>query len=259
MQSARFKQLAKTNCSGFTLIELLVVIALIVTLIAMVVPSLKGAMYEARAAKCATQTRQWANAFNAFTVENKSNLPAFANQYPGLSRHSLWYNQTAMYIGLETFTADDPLGSAKNSRNWYAEIRKCPAGSAFVGVHYGGFNSRTPAHAPINYQTHAKSEPPTRYPDLKLVSVKNPSGWAMLFDTVNHFMYSPNGWLRTIDMDEDGIPDTHNVLSTTTTYIYNGARPREHMNATNIGFVDTHVERIAFSEWLKEGGFWKDN
>lgn len=244
---------------AFSLMEMLVVISLITLLISLLMPSLTGAREEARASKCSSNTRQWATAFQSFTVDHNSVLPAFADQYPGLKTETLWYNVVAPYINLETVSANDPQKSAKNSRNWHAEIRRCPSGSAFVGVHYGAWNNSKPARAPINYQTYANPDPPVNYPDLKLEAIRNPSGWAMLFDTASHFMYSPNGWLRTEDTDNDSIPDTHNALAATTTYIYNGARPREHINTTNIAFVDTHVERVAFSEWLNEGGFWTDD
>lgn len=244
---------------AFSLMELLVVVSLITMLMSLLMPSLNASRGEARASQCASNTRQWATAFNSFTVDHNSVLPAFADQYPGLAVETLWYNETAPYIGLESVAANDPQKSAKNSRNWKAPIRSCPVGNAFVGVHYGAWNNSNPARAPINYQTYATPDPPITYPDLKFEQISSPHSWAMLFDTATHFMYSPNGWLRTIDTDNDGISDTHNVLSTTTTYIYNGARPREHFNTTNIAFVDTHVERIAYSEWLREGGFWTDN
>ena len=74
----------KSNCTSltscqsgryaFTLMELLVVISIIALLIAMLMPSLGGARWEAIRSKCATQMRQIALSADAYSIDNKDRV-----------------------------------------------------------------------------------------------------------------------------------------------------------------------------------------
>jgi len=61
--------------SGFTLIELLVVIAVIVLLMALLLPSLRKARNQARAAVCQANLKQWGSVLALYTEDSQGLLP----------------------------------------------------------------------------------------------------------------------------------------------------------------------------------------
>src|SRR5215831_7692090 len=65
---------------AFTLIELSVVIAIVLILIALVAPAVKGARLAATRIACASQLRQIATAFVMYAGDNRSHLPRCAPQ-----------------------------------------------------------------------------------------------------------------------------------------------------------------------------------
>src|SRR5690606_1612392 len=60
---------------GFTLIELLVVIAIIALLVALLLPALGRARYQAVLTQCASVQRQWGNAFATYAADHDGRLP----------------------------------------------------------------------------------------------------------------------------------------------------------------------------------------
>ncbi|MEX2215289.1 MAG: hypothetical protein WD768_14245 [Phycisphaeraceae bacterium] len=245
---------------AFTLIEMLLVVSLIAMLIALLLPALGAARDEARAQACAAQHRAWGVAFIQYRADSSQLLPLFADKYDvtganSLDSATLWYNTTAPYVGLEKVTPDMPAAtkSAINGRNYSAQVRRCPSDPAvYLGVHYGGFNSTRPARAPINYGRNVSSEASVRY---SINRDRNPSRWMMLCDTNAHFIYTPASWTRTVDFDGDGRPDSHpGVLGIEgVIHYYNRGRPTVHRGSGVYAFVDGHVERVSFADWLDIG------
>ena len=66
----------QTSADGFTLIELLVSISIIALLIALLLPALKQAHYQAQLAQCASQVRQMGIAAVAYGVDNRDYFPS---------------------------------------------------------------------------------------------------------------------------------------------------------------------------------------
>jgi type II secretory pathway pseudopilin PulG len=66
-----------TRCTRrFTLIELLVVIAVITILVALLLPVLSRAKFQARVVTCMSQQRQWGIALNMYAEDNAGRFPA---------------------------------------------------------------------------------------------------------------------------------------------------------------------------------------
>ena len=63
--------------AGFTLIELLVVIGIIALIMALLMPAIQKARYEARVTACAARLQQLATSINNYAIENKGRLPRF--------------------------------------------------------------------------------------------------------------------------------------------------------------------------------------
>ena len=62
---------------AFTLIELLVVIAIIALLMAILVPVLRSARNQARAAVCQVNLKQWGTTLNLYTEDNRGRFPIY--------------------------------------------------------------------------------------------------------------------------------------------------------------------------------------
>lgn len=229
---------AMSRNRAFTVVELLVVSAIIALLVALLLPVVKRARREAWAVACASNQRQYGVAFHAYMADNAGLLPWFAERYPCCGS-SYWTELTASYVGAEDRVA-----------------RACPTGEAFVGVHYGGFNSGPRPIAPINYAI--DSESGIVYPPLTYEDIQRPSNWIMLLDTAHSYMYSPVGWPMTVDYDRDGLDDSHDLVLERQ-FPYNGAKPRVHDDRSNIAPCDGHVERMSYKVFLDlENGYWRD-
>ncbi len=67
------------KCKAFTLVALLVVVAIIAVLVAMLLPSLKGARDKAKAAGCMANLRQFGIALQAYVIDSNGMLPYDVN------------------------------------------------------------------------------------------------------------------------------------------------------------------------------------
>lgn len=80
---------ASRRRSGFTLMELLVVISIIILLMTLLMPSMRGAMARARQAQCANQLKQISVVCITFARDNKGQLPKGNAVNPTTFRQSL--------------------------------------------------------------------------------------------------------------------------------------------------------------------------
>jgi len=79
---------------GFTLIELLVVISIIALLIALLLPALKAARETVRTVQCSSNLRQIAQAMHIFAAENRGHAPGggLKTNKNGNTTNTLWLN-----------------------------------------------------------------------------------------------------------------------------------------------------------------------
>lgn len=81
---------------GFTLIELLVVVAIIVTLIALLLPSLANAKNQARDVACLSNLRQIGMASQVYLSENEQTFPLYSSSAPTY----VWDRSIAPYLNM---------------------------------------------------------------------------------------------------------------------------------------------------------------
>jgi prepilin-type N-terminal cleavage/methylation domain-containing protein/prepilin-type processing-associated H-X9-DG protein len=128
------------GCNGFTLVELLVVLGIIAVLIGMLMPAVLSARHSAAQSQCASNLRQWANAFNIYAVENHGFLPRRGQGVGAttiVNRPADWFNalppvlKMRQYIDMVTAGA---IPKAGDSSMWI-----CPSASTFPGTYYWSY------------------------------------------------------------------------------------------------------------------------
>jgi prepilin-type N-terminal cleavage/methylation domain-containing protein len=168
MEKRRRRVLPADHRQGFTLIDLLVVIAIIAILASMLLPALSKAKAKAQAARCGSNMRQWGIAIITYGVDNRDELPFFANAYTATGNGTYWFQLLAPYVATK-----DEIGTGKPYRElevYSYELRRCPGGSfgpppysedvegtnwnCWIGVNFGrGNNAAAPLAAPFFYNT----------------------------------------------------------------------------------------------------------
>ena len=78
------RSMQRVERGGFTLVELLVVIAIIAILIALLMPTVEYARFQAKCSHCMANMRNWGNATNLYAADHDGSLPRF-NFYGGAS------------------------------------------------------------------------------------------------------------------------------------------------------------------------------
>ncbi|MBW7992625.1 MAG: type II secretion system protein [Planctomycetes bacterium] len=236
---------------AFTLIELLVVIAIIALLMAILMPALSYVRKQARSGVCQSNLRQLSLAMNLYALDHDDRTMPFSHQ-PGM----YWFHQMAPYL-----SAKDYKNNPEEHLEGVMEVAFCPMakrqdrpetsfyGSAYTSWRFmGGEGSYglnlwllpdDPIYAPefpagnffMKY-----SDAPQRVP--------------LLGDSV---------WVGSWPFANDAVPDD---LTGETGYpgyphgegFFMGRFCVDrHKKATNIGFVDSHVERVYLQElWTQK-------
>ena len=240
--------------AGFTLIELLVVIAIISLLVSILLPSLNQAKELAKQVVCATNQRVMGHASYLYMGDHDGKFVPFHAAYPGpWIQNSFWWFRLARYQGVEV----EDLGP-----NWHDEYmaayhspaRMCPTGRAKIGVNYGDRNNRPELLAPFVHEG-ARSGSTVRYdPPVRIENIRDPATWIMMLDVGGHFIYSPTFLPFRVDLDNDGLLDSHDG-----NHPYNWAAPTAHFGGSNITMCDGHTRWIDLPTWLDvDNGYWRD-
>lgn len=73
---------SKKRAAGFTIIELLIVIGIILVLVSILLPALRGVRYGAQRVTCLSHLRQLGGAFQAYVIDNDNYLSDTSDQNP---------------------------------------------------------------------------------------------------------------------------------------------------------------------------------
>jgi len=241
---------------GFTLIELLVVIAIIAILAALLLPALARSQAKAKSIQCLSNMKQWGLATVLYLGDNEDKLPLFGDSYPYTPDVMWWYQKLAPYV------LKQAAGDKGNYDALAAAIRKCPSGNlgpppfsaagranftdwnCWIGVYYGLFGN--PLTGPFYYGNEMRP--------LQASRIRKPGDALLFTDTVTHYVYSPQVWVFDLDLNGDGMKDSHSGVNSGE-YPFNDARPTVHNNGANVALLDGHAERVPFKKLWE----WRNN
>ena len=232
--------------SGFTLIELLVVIAIIALLMAIMMPALSYVRKQARAGACQSNMRQLCLAMNLYALDHDDRTMPFSH-LPG----EYWFHQMAPYL-----SAKDYKNNPEAHIEGVMKVAFCPVtkrqdkpedsfyGSAYLAWRFMGGEGSYGLNLWL-------------LPDDPVYAVDLPTG--------HHYKkYSDAGgavpllgdsvWVGSWPLRDDAVP-----ADLTGDQGYPGYPHGEgyfmgrfcvdrHKQAINIGFVDSHVDRVPLKE-----------
>lgn len=199
---------------GFTLIELLVVISIISLLIAILLPALSQARYQAQITKCAVQTRQMGLAALSYATDNKDYSP-----------NHVWY----------TILKDDYISDI---RSMYCPI-KAESSSSYKTAHTPGpgwLYAISISLAARNYWA-SWGNPATDLGPIRLSEVREPSK-AMFFSDAS---YRAGCFPHYADYSAAIL---YGNPAGTATAPHQG--PNGFMRSINTNYVDGHTETIGW-------------
>jgi len=238
--------------NGFTLIELLVVIAVIAVLMAILMPALSAARKQAAAMACQSNIKQIALAMNLYTMDNEGKTMPFSH-----AAGEYWFHQLAPFLSAKEYK-NDPEGHKGQMK-----VAFCPTahkrrarsdwGTAITAWRFMG------GEGSYGLNLWLLPDDPIFAPDFPagnfFKKYSDASGDVpVLGDSVWVGSWPDHGDTMPKDLTGDsGYPG----------YPHQAGRFMgrfcidRHKNAINIGFVDTHAERVPLKDlWLKQ---WHEN
>lgn len=213
---------------AFTLVELLTVVAILALLMAILLPSLKGARDQARSVVCLSNLRQMVVAAGVYIEVNDSSYPvAYWNHSPKLN---VLVNTNWDYEVVIDWN-EGGRTTIRSGLLWApgvaSEIQQCPvfkgSSNTIVEEPHTGYNYNT------SYIGHGQSE--AKQPPAKAMNVRRPARCALFGDGqwksgANKFMRAP--WPNPADAGFFGR--------------YAGTQGYRHRGMTNVAFCDGHAQ-----------------
>ena len=243
----------KTKSAAFTLIELLVVIAVIAVLMGILMPALSAARKQGAAIVCQSNLRQMVMAFNLYAQDHDQKTMTFLH-----GQNSYWFHQIAPYLSAKDFKNDPDAHQEQMKVAYCPTAHKRRDAAAFgTAIHAWRFEQAEGSYGLNLWLLSANSI----YPE---------------FEQANYFRkFSEAGaavpvmgdsvWVGAWPDDEDLMPAD---LTGEIGYPGYAHPPGQHMqmgrfcvdrhkSAINVGFADTHVERVGLNDlWQKK---WHKN
>ncbi|UCG32477.1 MAG: prepilin-type N-terminal cleavage/methylation domain-containing protein [Phycisphaerales bacterium] len=227
---------------SFTLVELLVVISIIALLIAIMMPALRKARWQAKATYCMNNLRGLGTAVNLYLNEEEERLPssaAFAH-YGGGAQGS-WFR------GLQEFYGNPLIARcpADRCKYWSVPVKDIISNAERA---LGIDGLRHVSYALNYYLVKATRDPMTgksRGPYNRLGMVRWPHATVYFvelgddpdFAAADHI--HPEAW--------PNLGSNANVMQK----VDREVAYRRHFDQANYGFVDGHVERLSFGDTFK--------
>lgn len=234
---------------AFTLIELLVVIAIIALLMAILMPALSYVRKQARSGACQSNLRQLCLAMNLYALDHDDRTMPFSHQ-PGM----YWFHQMAPYL-----SAKDYKNNPEEHLEGVMKVTFCPVtkrqdipDSSFYGSAYtswrfmGGEGSYG-----LNLWL---------LPDDPIYAPEFPAGnFFMKYSDAQQRvpLLGDSVWVGSWPFANDTVPD--DLTGEVGSYPHGEGYFMwrfcidRHKKATNIGFVDSHVNRIYLKDlWIQK-------
>ncbi len=242
---------AKAEIKAFTLVELLVVIGIISVLIAMLLPALNKARESAQRIACASNLRQVAMAWNAYTSDYHGQLPVGISYYWDATPSNLnpsapadyyyWASMLKPYVSDKTNLTNN-YNYTKSDSVSKTGVFQCPSwenhSSGVAYVAYGmvlyGVGGRYYSKFYTGYR--------------RTIEIKDPST-RLLFADSQYFHPTAKDWRGWYYVS----------ISSTHTGTYTGVSFR-HGKMANVAFCDGHVESQTWEQlerpYLTPSGQW---